>query len=291
MRHQHLGRALAIVASALSITTAVFSRLLEAEDWSVWQIAATRGLFGAIFVGLVYRRRVMQIRNGIPMVALYATLMVFCVILWIYAVIHAPVGITLSLLFLGPIWVVLYECLFEHKRRPHLILTAGLALVGTLMIASTYSWRLNELSWGVVAALTCSFTFAASLVVGRKTTKRVDAVAMPFWTLVLLTVAFGWQLFDANWSLSSVAPAISIGVISGGIMLTCFALSLKLIPTTSEAGILMYSEVLFGWILSWAYYHEQVSLLAVIGGVFILIAGLIVALSSTNGKLSPEPST
>lgn len=290
MHKQHLGRVLAIVASALSITTAIFARMLETEDWSVWQIAATRGLFGMIFVGLVYRKRVLQIRNGIPLVTLYAALMVMCVILWIYSVIHAPVGIVLSLLFLGPVWVVLYECLIERKQQPHLILTVGLALSGTLMIASTYNWRLNELSWGVIAALACSFTFAASLVVGRKTAKRVDTAAMPFWTLALLTVVFGWKLFDADWNPSTIVPAISIGVVSGGIMLTCFALSLKFIPTTSEAGILMYSEVLFGWILGWAYYHEQVQLVAVLGGALILIAGLIVALHSTNGKSSSEPS-
>ncbi len=103
MRDQHFGRALAVVASALSITTAIFSRLLEAEGWSVWQIAAARGLFGAIFVGLLYRERVFKIKDGAGILALYAIMMVLSVVLWIYSVVHIPVGITLSLLYLGPI--------------------------------------------------------------------------------------------------------------------------------------------------------------------------------------------
>ncbi len=160
-----------------------------------------------------------------------------------------------------------------------------MALVGTLLVASTYSWKTNELSWGVIASIACSFTFASVLVIGRRATKKVDAAAMPFWALILLTVVFGWQLFSANWNPSSVVPAISIGMISGGILFACLALALKLTPA-SEAGILMYSEVLFGWILGWLYYHEQIKLPAVIGGVLILIAGLIVAFNSTNGQLS-----
>lgn len=272
-----LGRFFALAAAVFAITIATFARTLQQDGWSVWQIAAARGLFGAAFIGLISPRRIGQVHGDIKGTAAYASLTALSVILWIFSVMHTPLGIALSLLFLSSIWVVLYERLVEKKKRAKVAAAAAMAFAGTVLITGAYEPRSDYGLWGLIVSFINSAVFAAALISGRK--GKAEKEAQTFWTLAILLVVLGWSLPGAAWSVHSAVNAVGIGVISSGLMFLCMTQALKL-TSSSEVSVLMYAEVLLGWVIGWAVYQEQAKWPAVVGAVAIILAGLIVALGS-----------
>ncbi|MFH0901561.1 MAG: EamA family transporter [Pseudomonadota bacterium] len=101
----------AILAAIFATTIPIFSRGLEQDGWSLGQIVGCRGFVGALFLGIVFYRHLKSIREDFVVAIVYAVLLATSMILWIFSVIHTPLGVALPLLFISPIWVVLYEYL------------------------------------------------------------------------------------------------------------------------------------------------------------------------------------
>lgn len=278
-----IGRSMATAAAFFAITIPIFARSLEKNDWSVWQITAARGIFGAIFIGLLYRKTLIQGHAYIKVIIAYAVLGSISIFLWIYSTLHAPLGIALTLLFMSPIWVVLYEWLVEKKKQPGTMLAALVAFISTIFITSSYQSGEIQGPWGIITAILNSFTFSAMLIVGRQARNKVPSEALAFWTLILISFCFGWSIPQAHWNASSLLNAIGIGVISSGFMHLCTTKALKLIPA-SEVSVIMYLEVALGWILGRAIYQERIDALAVIGTCAVFLATIIIWRQSSKSQ-------
>ncbi len=228
-----------------------------------------------------------KLRTGLANIKItlaYAVLSTITSYLWVYSTLHAPLGISLTLLFLSPIWVVLYEWLVEKQKQLGTLLSAITAFIGTVCITNSYQNEGAYGYFGIAAALINSFVFSTALIVGRRAKNRVSPEALAFWTLILITLCFGWSIPQAKWSTGSLINALGIGIVGSGLVHLCTTKALKLIAA-SEVSVLMYFEVALGWVVGYLLYQEPVKFLAVLGTCLVFLSVVIVWLKTP--KVSP----
>ncbi|WP_430869079.1 EamA family transporter [Demequina aurantiaca] len=223
---------------------------------------------------------------------------------WLYAVAISilPVGVALLIEYTAVVLVALASWLiFNERVHPRLWFAIGAVLVGLAVVAQVWDSNLRLL--GVVAAFGAAITYAFYFIMGERVVASMPPMAVAFWASVFASGFWGifsawWSLdpatLTANVSLSGALEAVVVPVwlpLLFVITLGAFAPFVLIFTalghlSATAVGILASSEVLFAFIVAWAWLGEKLTPLQVAGAILVLL-GIVVA---QTARTRPEPA-
>jgi DME family drug/metabolite transporter len=281
-----LGAAAAWSTSGLFIRWTVAGSGLSALSLAFWRDLAT---FVSLLAGLALVRPTLlrvKRRDLLWLAALGAFGVGTFHVLWNLAILQIGYAIATVLLYFSPAfvtfmaWLVWREPLTRFK-----ILAIGLALVGCVLVAGKEELAGVELTaggliLGLVAAMAYgSFSLFGRQVAGRYSPWTVLTYGFGFGALALLPFQFGaalpwiaspttWVWFGALVLLATIAP---FGAYLAG---------LGRLPV-SVASILAASEVVFGSVIGYLIFGEQLQALQIVGAGLVMGGVILIAMKGS----------
>ena len=220
---------------------------------------------------------------------------------WLYAVAISllPVGVALLIQYTAVIMVALAAwLLFKERVHVRLWWAIGAVLLGLALVAQVWDNQLNAL--GVLAAFVAAIAYAFYFLAGERGVAKRPAMAVAFWASLFATLF--WALFSGWWNID--LPTLSADVSLTGalddvvlplwvpllwvITLGAFApfvlsfAALRHLSATA-VGILAASEVLFAFLVAWAWLGE--TLVAIqIAGAAVVLGGIVLAQTARDKR-------
>ncbi len=213
---------------------------------------------------------------------------------WLYSVAIAilPVGIALLIQYTAVVIVALAAwLLFKERVHPRLWVAIAAVLVGLAIVSRIWDSDLDAI--GVVAAAAAAFAYAFYFLAGERGVAKRPAMAVAFWAS-LFSSAF-WALFSGWWRMDLAAlarPSSLTGALDGVVLpawvpllwvitlgaFAPFVLSFAALRhlSATAVGILASSEVLFAFVVAWAWLGEAMAAVE-IAGAALMLAGIVIA--------------
>lgn len=226
---------------------------------------------------------------------------------WLYAIAisRLPVGVALLIEYTAVILVALAAWLI-FKERIHVRVWWAIAavLVGLAIVAQVWDSTLDGI--GVLAAWAAAVAYAFYFLAGERGVARRRPMAVAFWAS-LFAAAF-WAIFSGWWNLTLATlgrHASLTGALDGVVLpvwvpllwvLTLgsfapFALSFAALRhlSATAVGILASSEVLFAFVVAWAWLGETLVAVQIVGAALVL-AGIVVAQTARERRRPGSPT-
>ena len=159
---------------------------------------------------------VLTLRAGWQRIRLPRTDLVRCLVLgmlgvaasnyfYYVAIQRTSVAIAIILQYTAPVWVLIYVVARGQQRLTlHKVGAVAVAIAGIIltlgMVGNKSSLRLD--SYGVLAAIIASFSFAFYNVGGHRILARYDRWRVLFWTLA--SASFFWLIVNPPWKIAQV---------------------------------------------------------------------------------------
>lgn len=212
------------------------------------------------------------------------------------AIQRTSVAVAIVVQYTAPVWVLLYVVLRRQQRltlqkaAAVFVAVAGIALTIGLIGEKSAQLRLD--SYGLLAALLASFSFAFYNVGGHSILARFDRWRVLVWTLVSasafwLIVNPPWKVTAAHYSAAQWAFLFVFSMISVLGSFSLYFLGLQYLEPT-RAIIASCLEPVFSILLAALFLNEGVRPIQTLGIVLVLSAIVIVQLP---GKGSPDEQT
>lgn len=203
-------------------------------------------------------------------------------------------SLTVLLLYTYPVMVAVLSqfILKEHlgKKGVMALVLASIGMMGLVWGELAIS-NPTFLLYGIGAA----FFYSLYIMYSRKYLNDVPAMPSSFYVqlgagAILSLIHF--KNIDRPIEIISYHPQLIIGmaIICSYMAMTLFLAGLRRI-TSSEASILSTTEPLFGVLIAALVLKEKLSVLQMSGGVLILIAMILLALTNENGRRESPPLT
>jgi len=272
-----LGRIFIVLVVLISSLVPVFSRGLQALEWNAFQVSAIRGLVGAVILGIIFNYRIAEAKKDWLGVLSASVAVLLTQTSYIYSTQHASIGIVIAILYLGPVWVVLYERFVLKNRNKRDGIACAFGFIGTLLVATSFDWHANTEVKGIIAAFIGSLGFTWFVIASKRTTSKVSPEIIAFWSCVVVSIILGWSLSGAAWTIPAFKWSMIFGIMNGAIYFILYFSAIKLIPSASEVSVWVYLEVAIVWLIGIFVYHEAIQTTSLLGTIFIVIAGLILA--------------
>jgi len=201
--------------------------------------------------------------------------------LYISSVLFIPASLAALLLYAYPIIVTVIAVLIKQEEFSIFKLVGLLlATFGLVLVLGLALQGINYL--GVILALGAALVYAIYIVIGNKmlettsplvsTTIISTSAAL---TYGLIGLPIGGTTWDLSWGTWMGIGGIIISTIIG--MLTFFE-GIKRIGATS-ASIISTSEPVMTVVLAVILFNEYLTLLQVVGGIFVVVGGILAVLS------------
>jgi drug/metabolite transporter, DME family len=214
------------------------------------------------------------------------------------AIQKTSVAIAIVVQYTAPVWVLLYEVvrgqqkLSAQKIAAAVVAIAGIALtIGLVGTKAGVGLRLD--SYGFIAALLASFSFAFYNVGGHRILARFDRWRVLVWTL--MSAAVFWLVVNPPWKVMAVHYTASqwgflfiFSMISVLGSFSLYFLGLQHLEPT-RAIIASCLEPVFSILLAAAFLGEGVRSIQTLGIVLVLSAIVIVQLPGRGVRPSPDP--
>ncbi len=212
------------------------------------------------------------------------------------AIQKTSVAVAIILQYTAPVWVLLYvvargqQKLSVQKVAAVAVAIAGIALtIGIVGVKSAS--RLHLDSWGVIAAMLASFSFAFYNIGGHSILARHDRWRVLTWTLISASVFWlvmnpPWKVFAAHYTAAQWLFLFVFSMISVLGSFSLYFLGLQYLEPT-RAIIASCLEPVFSILLAALLLGEGVRPVQTVGIVLVLSAIVIVQLPGRN-ELGPE---
>jgi len=270
------GRIFIVVAAVLASMAPIFIRELQSFDWDALPVASVRGIFGAIILGIIFRSRLSEAKNDIKGVFFTGMALTIGMITYVYAIQHAAMGLVISIVFFGPVWVILYERIFHQVRNRRNGIACLFGFSGTILIA--FNWQAGGEVLGFVSAFVSGLMFAWLMIAVDRTSKKVSPEIIAFWTCVISGILLSWSLLWVEWNFQTIKFSVFFGAINGAAYFVLLYSAIKIIASASEVGVWQYIEVAAVWLIGVFFYNEPIHLISLLGTALIVSAGIIISL-------------
>lgn len=226
--------------------------------------------------------------------------------LYAVAIRELPVGIALLFEYMAVILIALTaRFIFKERVHPRVWWAILLVVVGLAVVAQVWDSHLSAL--GVLAGFASAFAFAWYFVGGERVVSAHHPMAVSFWA-GLFASAF-WSIFSGWWRLdpAQIASTVSLsGALEtwhwpmwillawiaslGGFapFMLIFAAMRHVSATT--AGLIATSEVLFAFLVAWAWLGETLALVQILGAAVVfggIIAGQTARVEADDAIAGP----
>jgi drug/metabolite transporter (DMT)-like permease len=235
---------------------------------------------------------VMAVLGVVGMAALQVT--------YAYAIQLLPVGIALLFEYLAVLIVAVVAFFFlKEKVKARLWVAIGLVIAGLAVVAQVWASSLDP--FGVLMALAAAATLATYFLVGERQVAATSPLTVAFWTSGFATLS--WAFFSGWWELDPAiaGESVSLGGNLDAVVLPLWVLMLSLIVLGSflpfllslsaigrlkatHAGIVASSEVIFAFVVAWAWLGEELDPLQ-LAGAAVVLAGIILAQTSRTRRV------
>lgn len=231
-------------------------------------------------------KKAFQIRaKDIPVIALMGAMLALYQLCYFAAIPRVGVAIaTLVTLCTAPVIVALLSVLFLKERLGFNVITAlVIAIVGTFLLVGFQPASGGQVFSGVLLALGSATGYALVALTSRRLSNYhpLQPVAFGFTVgaIVLLPFALSTGL-TTSLDASSWLRLLYLGLVPTALAYTLFTLGMRTTKATT-ATIVTLLEPLTAVILAFLLFREQLSATAILGGVLLIVA--IVLLSKKQG--------
>jgi DME family drug/metabolite transporter len=218
------------------------------------------------------------------------------------AIQRTSVAIAIILQYTAPVWVLLYVVARgQQKLTPQKVAAVGVALAGivlTIGIVGAHSVTPLRLdSYGLIAAMLASFSFAFYNVGGHRILRRYDRWRVLTWTLASASVFWlvvnpPWKIVAAHYAPAQWAFLCAFSMVSVLGAFSLYFLGLQYLEPT-RAIIASCLEPVFSILLAAALLGEGVRPIQTMGIILVLSAIVIVQLpvrgSAGPGSVAVDP--
>lgn len=292
------GLTLALMAAVLFGTSGVVAAgAFDAID--PLEMARFRSVVAALLLGVVALPNVrwQMLRPHLRIVGAFGVILAAVTITFYWAIDRLGVGPGLTIQFLGPIGVLAWMRLAQHRVVPSVAWwAAGTAVIGTALMNRV--WSMGDLDFtGVAAALGAAIAFALYLIVGE----RVATVLPPTVALAAgFTVSAGLFSAVVPLSLPTLAlPTLALPTLEAAAwgQLFWIAVAGTALPFLMEVraleladpgriGVVATAEPVVGAVGAWVVLSQRLEPVQVLGGLLVVLG--IAALQVFTGSVAPD---
>lgn len=203
---------------------------------------------------------------------------------------YSEIGVSIATLayYCGPV-IVMALSPFIFNEQITIFKTLGLliVLIGIIFI-NNCSTQQNNFSWGLICGILSAIMYAVMVIFNKKA-KSITGLENAVLQLVIsfITVAVFMttkQPLPVSAVLQNLLPVLFLGVVNTGIGCYLYFSSIQQLPAASVS-ILGYLEPLSALIFSSIFLHERLSIVQILGTVFIIGGAAIGELSIYNSSI------
>jgi len=272
---QSIGIALALFAALLwGVSGAVAADAFS--DISPARVSQVRALLAAlILVALAWWRGELSM-NGMAswLVALGVNIAAVNVLFY-WALERLGVGPGATIQFLGPILVLGFMVVVQHREVSNVAwMAAVLAVVGVALVSG--AWDVANADWlGVTAGLASAVAFACYLLVGEHIGSRLPAVTVMAWGFTFASVF--WAVAQPWWSFpSGLSGEVWGKLIWVGIAGTAIPFMIEIAALQRAAagiiGVVATAEPVIGAAAAWIMLEQRLGALQILGGLMVVVS-------------------
>lgn len=213
------------------------------------------------------------------------------IVFYIIAIQKTSMSNAVFLLYLGPIFASLIAFIFLGESLKGIdILSLFMALTGILFVLKfKFNIEKEELD-GIVYGVAAGIFYGMLIVSNRMIKQNVHLLISGFYqfvigSLILLPMCIG--LFKVDIILENIKVLLAVGFINGFLGITLMFNAIKNLKSV-EYGIFSYLEVVYAVLFGVIFFSETLDIFKIIGGIFILSAGLLQVLKSRNTNYARE---
>ena len=283
---------LMVFASFLFASMGVCVKLASAH-YGTGEIVFYRGLIGVVVMWLHAARQGRTMRTPVPAMHFWRSLSgVTALCLWFYSIGKLPIATAVTLNYSSSVWMALFlvggSVAFGSQRvEPRLIMTVLLGFAGVAFILRP-TIEENQLWNGLIGLLSGMIAAAAYLQVGGLGRVGEPSYRIVFYFSVaglvagaILTMGFGWHAH----TLIGVLWLVLVGLLAtvAQLMMTrAYAIGRPLVN-----GSLQYLGIAFSYGWGVLLFDDHVTLLAIVGMLFIVVAGILATQLRSSQATSP----
>jgi len=197
------------------------------------------------------------------------------------ALLYIPVSVVALFLNTYPAFVTAGSlALGWEKASIKVISSLSLALTGLVLVANPIK---NAAGFGMLIALGASVTYTVYILVSTRVLKALSGELGSFYITGAASLSFGMSSLltgqlRLGWNLDAWIWVSIISLISTSLAITAFFQGLKIVGPT-RSSILSTAELVTSVIAAAVIFNEYLSITQLIGGILILSASILAALS------------
>jgi RarD protein len=267
-----------IFSMAVFGTIGVFVKNIALSSSEIALFRAIIAAISIIFYELIIGKKIKlsEIKKDIPLLFISGVAMGFNWILLFEAYKYTTISIaTLSYYFAPVIVMVICPILFKEKMTKKQIICFTLATIGLIMVINTGGINKgNNNLVGIGFGLGAAVLYSTVIVLNKfiKNVAGIDRTLTQFFAAIIVLIPYVISTTGINIITLDNAGVINLlllGIVHTGITYCLYFSSLKDLKG-QEAAILSYIDPLVAIIISVTILGETISLIQIIGGIFIL---------------------
>ena len=206
---------------------------------------------------------------------------------WVASLKFTSVANSVVLVNTSPVWVGLFAPFVTgEKLRPIMLCSIALSLFGVVVIGIGDAPSENAALWGDVLALTGGLCAAGYLLMGRRLRQKLSLIAYVSVcygssACILWCIVIGLHLQIRGFSTQTVAAFFFMALFPQLIGHSCYNWALKYFSTGFVA-VSLLGEPIGATFLAYILFHEGLTPMKVIGGVIIMAAIYLAAVSENR---------
>ncbi|MBO5137601.1 MAG: EamA family transporter [Spirochaetaceae bacterium] len=281
-----------IFAGVLWGIISIFLKGLYASSFSALQVMFLRGFISSLLMGifLFFKDKTLlkfELKDIWMFLGTGVVSLTFFSLCYFYTILESGASVAVILLYTSPIFVLLMSVLFfKEKITFTKILALCLTFVGCVLVSGIGSSE-GLSTKGFFIGLCAGFGYALYSIFSRFALKKYDYLTVTFYTFLFSAISI--IPFCSISQIPSLLDSKTI-LLSCGISLLCTVLPYIFYTIglsgleTGKAAILVTVEPLVATLVGFSLWKESVSVVKIVGIIFILISILLLSVKRENQK-------
>lgn len=190
------------------------------------------------------------------------------------------IGNAVLLNYMAPVFVAIFAPLFlKEKLEKSTLLALAISIAGILIISYQRNLQTSDINiFGIILGLLAGLAYAGFILASKKALFSFSSPVVAFYSYTTAMIFLFPFVIDINFSsdLTSWILLVVLGTFNTGVAVTLYLKGLAMIKA-QKAVVLTYLEPASAVVFGFLFLSQQPTLLMLVGGSLIIIAGYIVA--------------